>query len=208
MEIMLDNIDTIVEEENNEYKNFLIFNSDKYTKTKSVLKNLTNTESGSSNIINETICSKEKECTNYLNSKYNIYDSGFYFSYKSSFSHVSNFYKDYLVINNKTNIEEIKSIIINGNNNMFNSISMSISNLIFFAKSKVHECFQDDQTNFLNRYNKILTTFNIISIIFSIFVILFINIFIFINLSRFSVPIKSSTYRINKTFYFIKKYNF
>ena len=208
MKIMLDNIDTIVEEESNEYKNFLIFNSNKYNKTKRVLKNLTNTDSESTNIINETICSKEKECIKYLNSKFNIYDSGFDFSYKSSFSHVSNFYKDYLGLNNKTNIEEIKSIIINGNHTIFNSISMSISNLIFYVKSKVYQCFQDDQTNFLNRYNKILTVFNIISIIFSIFVILFINIFIFISLSRFIVPIKGSTYRINKTFYFIKKYSF
>ena len=165
---------------------------------------MTYTNANSTNIIKETICSKEQECKIYLETKYNIFDTGFYFTYKSCFSYLSNFYNDYKGLN-KTDIEAIKSIIINGQT-LFNSISLGLNNLIYFVKKKIYKFFLEDQNNFLEKYNKLVTLFNTISIIASIFILLFVNIYVFISISTYSTPIKESTYRINCSFFNIKNY--
>ena len=206
MSKILDNINMDFEQENNEYKVFLLYHIKNYKITQNLLNNLTYTGENSTDIINETICSQEQECINYINSKYNIFDAGFYFSYKSCFSYLSNFYEDYKSIKNKTDIEEIKSKIIKSNYSLFNSLSLGVSNLVYYAKNSVHQCFLDDQTIFLNNHNKILSILTILSVIFSIILIFFINIFVFISISSFSIPIKDSAYRINCSLYYIKKY--
>ena len=205
IEPILDNINNIFDEENDEYTNFILYHNDEYQNIKNLLQNLTYNGDNSSDILFQTICSKEQECKNYLRSKYNLFDAGFYYSYKSCFSYVSNFYKDYKNINNKTNIEEIKKIIIN-NNTLFNSVSLGISHLIYYVKNNVYECFEMDLTLFLNNYNKNLDILNIASIIISFFIILFINVFVLITISKYISPLRDSAYRINRSFYYIKNY--
>jgi hypothetical protein len=203
---IMDNINEDFEKENNEYKYFLTHHSSEFKTLKKLLNNLTYTNANSTGIISETVCFKEKECLTYLKSKYNIFDAGFYFSYKSCFAYIDNYYKDYKGLSNKKNIEDIKSTFINGNHTSFNSISLSISHLIYFVKIQVHRCFQNDQYIFLSKSNELLTILNLISIVFSFCIILFINVIVFITISGFSKPIKESAYRINCSFYYIKKY--
>ena len=42
---------------------------------------------------------------------------------------------------------------------------------------------------------------------FSILIFLFVKVYVFISIGNYTKPIKDSTYRINCSFYFIKKYN-
>ena len=208
IEMSMDILTENYEIENNQYTNILLNDYGKYKERKLVFDLLTNKENNSTEKIKEKICKNEKECINYLDSKYNVFDSGIDFSYKTCISKIDNLYQDYKSLINKTNIEDIKSKIINSDDSLFNSISLSISNLLIYIKRSISQSFQSDYEYFKYFYNKILSIFNIISIIFSIITISFVNIFIFVSISRFSRPIKESTYRINCSFYHIKKYSF
>ena len=205
IEYSMDNITLNYEEENNKYFNILSYEINNYIEAKNLFKIITNSTMNSTGIINRTICENEKECINYLNSKYNVFDSGIDFGYKSSMSEISNLYMDYKKLNNKNDIEEIKSKIINYN--QFNSISLGISNFIIYVKRKIFTTFQSDLLIFKISFNSILTILNFVSIIISIITMFFVNIFVFITISRFSRPIKESSYRINCSFYNIKKYS-
>ena len=79
--------------------------------------------------------------------------------------------------------------------------------MFYYVKEKIFESFKIDETNFRKKYNDNIETLNLFSIIFSISSCLFINIFIFINLYKFTKPIKVSSYRINCSFYNIKQYS-
>ena len=207
IENVLDNMTESFEDYENEYIKVLLNQISSYKETKALFILLKENRNNSTDIIREKICEKEQECINYLNSKYNIFDSGVDFSYKSCISKIKNFYKDYKNLNNKTDIEEIKRKIINSDHSLFNHISLGISNLVIYVKSKIIQSFKNDMIYFTNIYNKKINVFNVISISFSILTILFVNIFIFFTISRFSRPIKESTYRLNCTFYYIKKYS-
>ena len=114
---------------------------------------------------------------------------------------------DYKKLNNKTNITEIKDKLLSGDHSQFGNIGSSINNMFFYVQKVIFKTFQVDQLNFKNKYSNDMTFLNIISVMFSILTFLFVNIIIFISISNFSKPIKNSTYRINCSFYFIKKYS-
>ena len=203
----MDNITVDYEEENKKYINTLLYEIDHYNETKNLFQIITNSKINSTEIINRTICDSEKECINYLLSRYNIFDSGIDFTYKTCISEISNLYLDYKKLNNNRDIEEIKSKIINAGYSQFNYISLGLNNLLIYVKRKIFQSFQSDQIIFKSSFNYILTLLSLLSIIISILTMLFVNIFIFITISRFSRPIKESTYRINCSFYFIKQYS-
>ena len=207
LKIVMDNITENYEEEENKYTKILLNNIHKYQETKLLFNLLKETKNNSTEIIKEKICEKEKECINYLDSKYNIFDSGIDFSYKSCISKLKSLYNDYQKLKNNTDIEEIKSKIINSNQNLFNHISIGISNLVIYVKFKIYNTFQNDLISFIFIFDTILNYLNISFIIFSIMTILFVNIFTFITISNFTRPLKDSTYRLNCSFYYIKKYN-
>ena len=207
IELELDNISQTFEEENDKYNKILLNEIPKYIYLKKLFNFLRDTQNNSTELIKEQICDNEQECINYLDSEYNIFNSGIDFSYQSCIIKIKNIYKDYKLLSNKTNIDLIKSKIINSSGNSFNHISLGICNLVLYIKSKIFQTFEYDQIVFRDSYNKYLLFLNIISIIFCIFTILFINIFIFFTISRFSRPIKESTYRLNCSFYYIKKYS-
>ena len=81
--------------------------------------------------------------------------------------------------------------------------------IIFFlyVEQRILECFEIDEIAFIKSYLKEMTFLNIISICISVFIFLFIAIFIFFSISEFTEPIKDSSYRINNSFYFIRKYS-
>ena len=114
---------------------------------------------------------------------------------------------EYKKLENKTDINKINSTIINGPNAQFLYNELFLSYLLYFLKEKIFESFKKDEINIREKYKKIITILNIISIIFALISFLFINIFIFISLYKFSKPIKESTYRINCSFYNIEKYS-
>ena len=207
IETILNNMTENYEDYENEYTRVLLNRIPKYGGTNSLFNILKETKKNSSILLKENICENEQECIIYLDSKYNIFDSGVDFSYKSCLSKIKNLYNDYKNLKNKTDIEEIKSNIINSGHSSFNQISVSISNFVLYVKSKIIQSFKNDQIIFTYLYSKKINIFNAIFIIFAILTILFVNIFIFYTISRFSRPVKESTYRLNCSFYYIKKYS-
>ena len=207
MERILDNIDNIYEKENNDYLNSLADIMKNYYETKDLFKIISVTKKNSTEIIKEKICENESLCINYLNSNHNKFDSGIDFGYKSCISQISNIYKDYQKLKNKTDIKEIKEKIIETSNGYFNYISLALSNIIYYVEGKIFYSFQMDQNNYICGLTEKLTLLNVSSILFSLLTILYINVFIFITISKYSKPIKDSTYRINCSFYYIKRYS-
>ena len=203
---ILDNLDELYEKENKEYIN-VINNIEDFFATKDLFKIISTTKNNSTQIIKEKICGYESLCINYLNSNYNIFDSGIDFAYKSCITQIGNLYKDYQKLKNKTDIKEIKEKIVDSSNKYFTYITFALSNIIFYVEENIFQSFQIDQNHYIYYLTRDLTILNIFSILFSMSTILYINVFIFISISRFSRPIKESTYRTNCSFYYIKKYS-
>ena len=202
----MENLSRNYEEENNKYINTLSKGKKYYNETRRLFGIINNSKKNSTQMINNTICENERDCINYLNSQYNIFDSGIEFAYRSCISEINNLYMDYKKLKDKKNITEIRLKIVNANYSQFNHISLGINNLFIYVKKKLFLSYQNDQIIFKNKFNYTLALLILISIIISILIILFVNIFIFITISRFSRPIKESTYRINCSFYYIKNY--
>ena len=119
---------------------------------------------------------------------------------------VINLYLDYKSLKNKFDIEEIK-IKLFSSNFYFSYIAVSLNKFFECIERKIFISFGIDEKDFTNYYIKYLNILNIFSIIYSIFIFLFVIIYIFSSISNFTAPIKESTYRINCSFYHIKKYS-
>ena len=143
----------------------------------------------------------------YLDSEDNILGPGIDFTFKTLLTEISNIYMDYKKIENKTDIEKIKSKLITSNNKQFFNIGLCLYYFFLYVEQRILECFEIDEIAFIKSYLKEMTFLNIISICISVFIFLFIAIFIFFSISEFTEPIKDSSYRINNSFYFIRKYS-
>jgi len=205
-EKIIKNISSLYDEENKNFINILSNRIKNYKETKKLIEIL-QTKNNSTEIFKNTICLNAYLCEEYLNSDYNIFDSGVDFTYKTCINQISNIYLDYIKLNNRTNIIEIKKKLISLPNSQFENIGMAINNVFTYVQNKIYEKFKIDQLNFQNKFNTNMTLFNIISVGFSFLTFLFVNIIIFFSISNFSKPIKNSTYRINCSFYYIKKYS-
>jgi len=84
---------------------------------------------------------------------------------------------------------------------------LALSNLLYFIQQKIYLSFEIDQLYFRNNYKTNISILNLVSLFLSILTLLFVYIVVFISVSNFGKPIKESTYRINQSFYHIKKYN-
>ena len=202
MEYMIENY----ENENNQYNNIILNEMKEYKEITKLIEILKQSKEGCIENIKNNICLGKEICLRYLNSKYNIFDSGIDFIFQSSLTQLSNLFMEYKNLKNKTDINIINSTVINSGSSTFMNIGLSLNNLFNFIKEKIFESFIIDEMNFKNKKSKTITLLNLIPIISSIISFLFINIFIFISLYRFSKPIKESAYRINCSFYNIKKY--
>ena len=203
---IMENINNEYEKENRNYTNILSYRINNYKETKELFEILQN-KHNTSEILKNIICQKEYSCEYFLDSFGNNFDSGVDFVYKTCINQINNIYMDYKKLNNKTNITEIKDKLLSGDHSQFGNIGSSINNMFFYVQKVIFKTFQVDQLNFKNKYSNDMTFLNIISVMFSILTFLFVNIIIFISISNFSKPIKNSTYRINCSFYFIKKYS-
>ena len=101
----------------------------------------------------------------------------------------------------------INSTIINPPDDKFVTLGMGLGSMIMYVLNKIFELFKIDVTNFNHSFNSNTRMLNIISIILSILTFLFVIIFIFISITNYIKPIKEATYRINRSFYFIRKYS-
>ena len=204
---IMEDINYIYDKENKAYANILSERIDNYQETKKLFEILQD-KHNSTEILREKICLNSYSCESYVNSSYNIFASGVDFAYKTCINQINNIYLDYKRLNSKSNITEIKEKLLKwGEDSHFENIVASINNMFSYVQFVIFETFKIDQLNFKNKFSGNMTLLNIISVVFSILTFLFVNIIIFLSLSNFSKPIKNSTYRINCSFYFIKKYH-
>ena len=204
---ILEGMNKKYEELNNEYNELLSSDLSQYEKIKTFFEILIYNKDDSTEFIKNNICGKTTACINYLDTSDCIFMSGIDFGFKTCFTYMYNLYMDYKNIKNKTDINQIISTITADEFYEFRRIRKSFSNVFYYVKQKMYTDFEIDQNNFRNRYRKSVSLLNIISVIFSILMLLFVNIFIFFSISNFTKPIKDSTYRINHSLYYIKTYS-
>ena len=209
-EDILENIHSLYEEENNKFNEILTYDIYNYPETLALINKMRDNKNNSTNAIKEIICpenSANDGCSLYLNSDYNIFDSGIELGFSSSISEIYNFFMGYKKLNNKQNIKDIIDNIILFPNSKFVHIMASLNYFYVYIEEKIFLVFEKDEINFNKSYFNTSTLLNIISIIFSILTFFFVIIFIFISISEFTEPIKDATYRITCSFHYIQKYS-
>ena len=204
---ILGNMNKKYEQLNDEYNDLLSSDLSQYEKIRTFFEILIYNKNDSTEFIKKNICGTTTACIKYLDTTDCIFRSGIDFGFKTCFTYMYNLYMDYKNIKNKTDIKEIISTITADEFYEFRRIRKSFSNVFYYVKAKMYDDFEEDQNNFRNRYRKSVSLLNIISVIFSILMLLFVNIFIFFSISNFTKPIKDSTYRINHSLYYIKTYS-
>ena len=207
LEDIFEQMNEYYEDENNKYNIIIANHIINYFDLKEFFYILMGSNNNSTYIIRQKICADIPLCLNYLNSSYNIFDSGVDFAFRTGMTQVSNYYKDYKKLINKTDIEEIKSSIINSPHFKFLYITNSLNNLFLYVKQKIFDIFLMEETFFNKGIYKKIGYLNMLAIAFSILIFLFVKVYVFISIGNYTKPIKDSTYRINCSFYFIKKYN-
>ena len=113
---------------------------------------------------------------------------------------------DYKKLSNKTDINLIKSQIINSPHYKFIYIENSANYMFNHIRETIFNSFQIDEISFNQSFRIKISLLNIISLVSTIIIFIFVNFYVFISISKFTEPIKDSTFRINCSFYYIKKF--
>ena len=203
----LDMMTTLYDSQTKIFNGILLSQINNYHEIKDLFNIITDNRNNLTEYLKENICGDIKGCRNYLDSEYNIFSSGIDLALKTCITQINNIYMDYKNLKNRTDLNEINITLIQNPHFKFSYIGNSINNMFIYVKEKIFECFKNDITTFNNSYDKRMKIFNAISIIFSVFLFLFVIIVIFVSISKFTEPIKHSTYRINLSFFYIKKYS-
>ena len=214
-ENIMENMNENYEKEDFKFNELFSNYIDNYPEIKIVINTIkehkNNLTDNSSDIIKdnlkEIICKDEEACILYLDSPYNIFDSGVELTFRANMNQIYNYYMNYKKLINNENINEIKLNIILAQNFRFLYIMESLNYFYVYVEKRILASFEIDQKNFNKSYLNSITLLNIISILFSILTFLFVIIIIFISISSYASPIKDATFRINCSFYYIKKYN-
>ena len=206
LEEEMEHLNEYFEEENKKFINIVSSHIDNYNEIKKLYHIIKDNKNNSTSVLKKNICQDKPSCLNYLESNDNIFDSGVEFAFKSSMTQIYNIYLEYKKLNNKMDIEEIKSSLIYSQNSNFISIGKSLNYLYINLIDHIFINFEKDGVSFLKSYIGNINNLNTISIVFTFGIFLFLIIFIIISISKFTEPIKESSYRINCSFYFIKKY--
>ena len=114
---------------------------------------------------------------------------------------------DYKKLSNKTDINLIKSEIINSPHYKFTLIDNSLVNLFNQIRNRIYTTFSNDELSFNQSFYKKMILFNALLITYIIIIFFFINFYVFISISKYIEPIKDSTYRINCSFFYIKRFS-
>jgi hypothetical protein len=203
----MEHINEDFENINSKYLNILSSNTNKYNEIKTVIDILKGGKDVSMDKLGNYFCFNIPNCIKYLNSEYNIFQSGIEFALKTCVTQLSNYYMDYKKLSNKTDINLIKSEIINSPHYKIIYIENSVNSMFNFVREKIFSAFQIDEINFNQSFAIKITLFNIISIVATFIIFFFVYFYVFISISNFTEPIKDSTYRINCSFYYIKKFS-
>ena len=207
LEFVLRLVDVYYTDQNQKFLNILSSNKNTYKEIIKFFSILMESKNNSTEIIKDKICSDKPSCLNYLDTKQNIFDSGVDFAHKTCINNIKNIYLDYTKLNNKKDINLINSTIINSEGSEFSLIGLSLSNVFLYIKEITYDYFAIDVRNFNQQNSYKMNMLNIISIIFALLTFFYVIIFMFISIWRFTQPIKEASYRINCSFYYIKKYS-
>ena len=203
LENVMEQMEDNYEKENKKFSELLSLKKDNYYETNILFNKLRDSKNNSTEKIKKEICLDNNPCINYLNSEFNIFDSGVDFTSKRCMTQISNILMDYKKIMNKTDIKEINSTLISLN---FGKIVLGLNNMFFYVQERLYEAFDNDRIKFIDiNYQKTITL-NIISIIFTIISFLLL-VFIFVSTNNYIKPIQNSIYRINLSIYNIKEYS-
>ena len=205
--LIMENMNKYMEEINSNYNYALINKLDSYKEVANLFTMLQYNKNDSSEYLKEALCKNISLCQEYLNTDDNIFKSGIDFGYKTCFTYMENIFMDYKKIQNKTNITEIIKTITGSEFYELKRIRLAFSSILYYIQQKIYSSFEIDQLYFRINYKTYISILNLVSLFFSILTLLFIYTFIFISVTNFGKPIKESTYRINQSFYHIKKYN-
>jgi hypothetical protein len=207
LSIEMEIINQIFENNNKEYIKILTSNIKDYKEVNKLFTILKETKDNNLDEIKQIICKKKDLCASFLSSNNNFLHSGVDFAYKTIITEIYNIYMDYKRIENNENMDEIKSSIIYSKNSQFINIGLTLSYFFIYVEEKIFTCFEEDERDLNISYIKMMNILNVASIIISILIFLFIVFFIFISISKFSDPIKEASYRINCSFFYIKKFS-
>ena len=205
--LIMEDMSKYMEEANNNYNYALINKLSSYKEVENLFTMLQYNKNDSSEYLKETLCKNISSCQEYLDSNDNIFKSGIDFGYKTCFTYMENIFMDYKKIKNKTNVTEIIKTITGPEFYELKRIRMAFSSILYYIQQKIYSSFEFDQLYFRISYKTNISILNLLSLFLSILTLLFIYIIIFISVTNFGKPIKESTYRINQSFYHIKKYN-
>ena len=180
---------------------------DTYTEILELFNLLTISKKGLEEQIKEKVCGTIAGCNEYIDSKINIFTSGIDFGFKSCLKDLTDIYLDYQKLKDKTDFHEINATIINSKTSPFVLIGVGLGSCIMYVINKIFELFKIDVTTFNESFSNNTKILNEISIIFSILTFLFIIFLIIISITNYIKPIKEATYRINCSFFYIKKFS-
>jgi len=206
-ENIMENLVEDYEDLNNKYLHILSSNTDKYNEIKKLIDIFNEGSNISMGSLQKFFCNEISTCTKYLNSEINIFQNGIDFALKTCITQLSNFYMDYKRLSNKTDINLIKSEITNSPHYKFTLIESSIVYMFNQIINRIFTTFSNDELNFNQLFYKKMILFNALLIIYIIIIFFFINFYVFISISKFIEPIKESTYRVNLSFFYIKKFS-
>ena len=205
MKVILENMNSEFEKMANDYNQLILKNMNFYNEVEKLFEIFTYNKKDSAEYLKTNLCKNESSCSNYIISKDSIFNSGID---KMCFSFIHNIFMDYLSIENKTSAEEIiNSITDDDKFYEFKKMKQSTANVFYFLKQRIFNNFRTEAISFGSRYKNDVLLLNIISLVISVLILLFVNIFIFITLSNYTEPIKDSVYRINHSFFYITNYN-
>ena len=208
MKVILENMNSEFEKMANDYNQLILKNMNFYNEVEKLFEIFTYNKKDSAEYLKTNLCKNESSCSNYIISKDSIFNSGIDSGYKMCFSFIHNIFMDYLSIENKTSAEEIiNSITDDDKFYEFKKMKQSTANVFYFLKQRIFNNFRTEAISFGSRYKNDVLLLNIISLVISVLILLFVNIFIFITLSNYTEPIKDSVYRINHSFFYITNYN-
>ena len=201
----LDNSSFVFQEYNEQYKQILNKDINNFVKLKELLNLMQDSELNSNETMINDFCVGYDLCLKYLYSPYNIMVAGIDFIFQSTFIDINKMYLDYKSISDKKDKQKIRELI---NNNKFLTIGFFIEYAFIYIKTVVFNAFVSDEEAFKAKFTNNMRYLNLITVIFAIFSFLFVVVFIFVTISIYAEPIKKASFRISRSFYYIKKYNF
>ena len=207
LELVMEGLNEYYESENKKFLEVLSKNMNTYKEILKLFNILMQSRDDLKEEIKHAVCGNIAGCNGYLDSDLNIFTSGIDFGFKSCLVHLTNIYLDYQKLANKTDKREVNSTIINAERSQFVLIGVGLGSCIMYVINKIFELFKIDVTNNNESFSSNTSLLNIISIIFSILTFLFVIVFVFISISNYIKPIKEATFRINCSFFYIKKYS-